>query len=467
MALAANAALPFHPDEAYYWLWSKKLDWGYYDHPPAVAYLLRLFSFFGDSPFAVRLASLSCLLLTFFYLWRLTAAAWDEKVANCATVFFCFLPLAHVGASFVTIDSPLFACWAMALFYGQRALENGGTLDYVLAGAALGFALLSKYTGVLLVPVLALPLLRRPSRLLSPKPWLALSLAFLVFVPVIVWNARHGWASFAFQWEHGTGSDYVLEPKAFLEFVTGYLLLVATPLTAFLAFPGMCLRGNRFANSARELIFLNLLVVLLFFGWKSLFEKMEVNWYGPAIFGTLPYAAFAVVKLGYRRSGIASLALMGILVLLVRVPEWLRVPPEANLKLRLAYYRPAVEKFMTFRTEGELLCANVWNLAAVAEYHLKTGGFSVAEGIERPGRILFHVVKGGLSSFDFWHQGFDYEGKNCLLMSDGEISEDDPLCEKLTLLEVYPTLKGNGETFPLRFYRCEGILPRRATTGFG
>jgi len=35
LRLIAGALLPLSADEAYYWLWSRHLAAGYFDHPPA------------------------------------------------------------------------------------------------------------------------------------------------------------------------------------------------------------------------------------------------------------------------------------------------------------------------------------------------------------------------------------------------------------------------------------------------
>jgi len=35
--LIIAALVPLHPDEAYYWEWSRHLAAGYFDHPPAIA----------------------------------------------------------------------------------------------------------------------------------------------------------------------------------------------------------------------------------------------------------------------------------------------------------------------------------------------------------------------------------------------------------------------------------------------
>ncbi len=78
--------------------------------------------------------------------------------------------------------------------------------------------MLSKYHAVLIPLGTALyVLLHRPMRrwLLRPGPYVAFGLGLLVFSPVLVWNAGHGWASFLFQGGRAVGSwafrpDYLL-----------------------------------------------------------------------------------------------------------------------------------------------------------------------------------------------------------------------------------------------------------------
>ena len=53
--LVLGAVVPLFPDEAYYWTWSQNLAAGYFDHPPVIAWLVRLGTFlFGHTPFGVR-----------------------------------------------------------------------------------------------------------------------------------------------------------------------------------------------------------------------------------------------------------------------------------------------------------------------------------------------------------------------------------------------------------------------------
>ena len=59
LRLVAAAYTPITFDEAYYWMWSKHLAGGYYDHPPMVAVVIRLGTLIaGDTEFGVRLVSI-------------------------------------------------------------------------------------------------------------------------------------------------------------------------------------------------------------------------------------------------------------------------------------------------------------------------------------------------------------------------------------------------------------------------
>src|ERR1700675_721974 len=59
LRLVAAAWTPLTFDEAYYWMWSKHLAGGYYDHPPGVAVVIRLGTMIaGDTEFGVRLVSI-------------------------------------------------------------------------------------------------------------------------------------------------------------------------------------------------------------------------------------------------------------------------------------------------------------------------------------------------------------------------------------------------------------------------
>jgi len=84
------AVLPLSADEAYYWLWSQHPAWGYYDHPPMIAWLIRAGTLLlGDTPLGVRAAGVVLSLPATWFVWRAAALILkDETKAALAALFF-------------------------------------------------------------------------------------------------------------------------------------------------------------------------------------------------------------------------------------------------------------------------------------------------------------------------------------------------------------------------------------------
>lgn len=187
-------------DEAYYLAWAQRLDVGYFDHPPMIAFALALFG----SP---RVAALVLGGLTLAALAGLARALHGSGAAALrAAALGAVLPAAVLAGTFATVDAPLHLFWVLALWALVKRRDG-------LAGLCLGLALLSKYTAALLLGAALLSLaLDREWR----RAMVVGGLALLVFSPVVVWNLAHGGASFLFQLRHGLAgarpavADYLL-----------------------------------------------------------------------------------------------------------------------------------------------------------------------------------------------------------------------------------------------------------------
>ena len=123
-----------------------------------------------------------------------------------AAAMIACMPLAQIGLSLATPDASLLLFWSLALAALVAALRpqtspRARTLAWALAGLSLGAALSTKYTAVLLLASAGIALLAQPPlrRMLATRgPYIALAIALIVFAPNLVWNATHGWASFAY-----------------------------------------------------------------------------------------------------------------------------------------------------------------------------------------------------------------------------------------------------------------------------
>src|SRR5207244_3936342 len=110
-------------------------------------------------------------------------------------------PLLALGSVLMTVDPLLVLFWTLAMFAGWRAVQPDGTpRDWILVGLWMGLGFLSKYTALLQWLCWALFfVLWKPARihLRRPGPYLAILVTLLCAIPVLVWNAQHGWITVA------------------------------------------------------------------------------------------------------------------------------------------------------------------------------------------------------------------------------------------------------------------------------
>src|ERR1700744_4481382 len=201
LRLVAAASTPLTFDEAYYWMWSKHLAGGYYDHPPGVALVIRLGTMIArDTQFGARLVSIRLALPMSYAVYRSAAMLFGGmRGAATATVLLNVTLMAAVGTMIVTPDAPLLVASSFVLFFLAKVLETERGAWWLAVGAAVGAALLSEYTALFFGPatlicLVAVPTLRR--WFLSPWLYLGGLVALIEFLPVILWNDDHHWVSF-------------------------------------------------------------------------------------------------------------------------------------------------------------------------------------------------------------------------------------------------------------------------------
>ncbi len=213
-----HCPLELSPDEAHYWEWSRHLSYGYYSKPPAIAWIMWLAGAVGrwcgvagvngdgvTMP-VLRTAAVLFSVVSGLASLGLARRIWrDDHAALMVTVLSAGVPMFVVGALLITIDSPMYMCWALAVYAlwrtveGREKGERRGTGWLYLAGLMLGLGMLCK-------PVLvAVPLCAGVAAWWSPtvrrrlgtwhSAWAGL-LALVMQTPEVVWNWRHGWVTF-------------------------------------------------------------------------------------------------------------------------------------------------------------------------------------------------------------------------------------------------------------------------------
>jgi hypothetical protein len=291
LRLIAAALTPITFDEAYYWMWSKHLAGGYYDHPPMVAVVIRLGTLIaGDTELGVRLVSILLALPMSWAVYQAAAALFGgSRVAATSAILLNATLMAAVGTMIVTPDAPLLVASSFLLFSLARVLQTGRGAWWLAVGAAAGCALLSKYTALLFGPAILIWLIAVPKLrhwLISPWLYLGGLVALLIFAPVILWNADHHWVSFIKQMGRARIEDF---RPAFIAELIPTQIAFATPLVWILGAMGLyalCRRAG--AQPARVLVNTMFWTITAYFIWHSLHARVEANWFAPV------YPAFAI-----------------------------------------------------------------------------------------------------------------------------------------------------------------------------
>jgi hypothetical protein len=186
----------YHRDELYFLEASRHMAWGYVDQPPlSVAFVWLSRMLFGDSLEGLRLfpalAMGAAVVVTGLMTRELGGGRFAQSLASLSLAMCPFLIAGHFAGP--TVYDLVF--WALALWLVIRILRTGATRLWLLVGLVVGVGLLNKETMLFLLFGLAAGLIvnRQWRTFASPWVWAGLAVAVLIWSPVLIWEARHGW----------------------------------------------------------------------------------------------------------------------------------------------------------------------------------------------------------------------------------------------------------------------------------
>lgn len=279
------------PQDAYYYYYAQNLALSYFDHPPMIAYVLYLFtSVLGKEVFVIKFADFSVTLISLYLFHKLALRILSPHQAIVATILMASTLIVTILSMVSTPDVPLMMFWILALIYVHRAVTDGLTSDWLLAGIVIGLAFDSKYTAVFLLGGMFLFLLTsvRHRHFLASHKSLLLLVGFVCSVsPVFIWNFTHDWGSFGFQGSSRFSSIMALhlQPQLVLGLV-GHQLLILIPVL------GTCLlfvmyrklkkiTARSYPSEDVRFLLCFSVPMLLFFGILSPIYWIKLNWLMP------------------------------------------------------------------------------------------------------------------------------------------------------------------------------------------
>jgi hypothetical protein len=256
-------------DEAYYWVYSRFMDWGYFDHPPMIALLIKIGSWLLPAELGLRLLpSLLGAGSVFLVLYLLKDEVRDLRLPM---LILCAIPLlhSHVGGFIAIPDLPLIFFATLFFFLYKKYLSRESPAIIVLLSLSIVLMLYSKYHALLVIGLTVLSNLKLLSR---RSFWLVVFISLLLYLPHIFWQYKHNFVSFGY---HLIDRNSPFEIKHLLEYVGNQWIMAGPFAGLFLFYLGISRRAEDKFELALKF---NLLGFLLVFLLSSLKGHVEPHW---------------------------------------------------------------------------------------------------------------------------------------------------------------------------------------------
>lgn len=182
-------------DEAYYYVWSKDLAFGYFDHPPMVALWAALGNSLIDGELGLRLLSTVSFSLMLWIIWSMID--FKEKRNHVPLFFLVVISLTfwQIFGFIMTPDTPLLFFTALFLLAYKRFLKSESVINIVFLGFSMAAMLYSKYHGIL---VIGFVVISHWKLLKNPRFGMAGLLGLILFLPHLNWQYQNDFPSFEY-----------------------------------------------------------------------------------------------------------------------------------------------------------------------------------------------------------------------------------------------------------------------------
>ncbi len=257
-------------DEAYYWYYAQKMDWGYFDHPPMVAWMIKLSSFFFDGELGVRFMSCLLSVTMLIVLWDLVD---NPKKKDYVVHFFVVvfsMTLINAYGFFTLPDTPLLFFTVLFLWVYKKFIANPSLWPAILMGIIMAALMYSKYHAVL---VILFVLLSNLKLLTNKFAWVAVCIALLCYTPHFFWLYEHDFVSIKYHLFERPNQAY-----NFNKFTLGFFLnLIAIFGLTFPLVYWILFKTKSFDKFTKALLFLTYGIVIFFF-ISSFSKRVQTQW---------------------------------------------------------------------------------------------------------------------------------------------------------------------------------------------
>ena len=390
-------------DEAYYWVWSKQLAWGYFDHPPMVALWAKISQLVFNDELGIRLLSTIGFSLLLWIIWIMIDLKNKWNHVNLFFILVISMLLFQVFGFIITPDSPLLLFAALFLWSYKRFLIKNSLFNTLLLGLTMATLLYSKYHGILLILFV---LLSNKGLILNKRFWLASITGAVLFLPHLYWQYENGFPSFIYHLKERNRQDYDITNS--LTHLLNMLAIVG------LAFPIVYNAFIKYKTKDKFELSLKYIVYgfFIFFLLASFRSQTQAQW---LIIITIPLIILTFKALVDDEKSRKRLMLLGgiqcVILLIARL--LLAIPELSPIMLEPHFSRQWVPELKE-NTQGKpVVFVNSYRKASVYNFYTGIDTHSYA------------ILKGRMSQYNLLNFEDNIQGKN--VYSASMLIKDQPL----------------------------------------
>lgn len=367
------ATIPMTGDEALFIVWGRDLAWGYYDHPPMIAWVLALVMELSSSLYAVRMpAVLSNHLIALGLIYLIQRFGGDSDRAYAVGMIYVLLPISVLNV-LVTNDTTLMVflfaslfCYLLSIHSDPKSVDSRlhryGLAS--LAGIFVGMAFLSKYLAVIvLIPYVVISVKEGRWRELVAL----LASAFPFALINYLWNMNSCWQNFQFNFVNRL--DDKVMPWVGLPMYAATLLYLFTPWLVYF------LWKNRKAIAGYFPLAVIAFVPIFLFALLSLRQLIGLHWIPiliPAVMLLLGLTASQpqlTKSIRWNTLFAAPHAILILVLILAPISTWqgLKIYDKFSL---LKYSNAVSQAVVSDMPEGATLMTKGYSTSAIFAYYL-------------------------------------------------------------------------------------------------
>tara|TARA_R110002073_G_scaffold8207_1_gene45606 strand:+ start:55750 stop:57447 length:1698 start_codon:yes stop_codon:yes gene_type:complete len=298
------------PDEAYYWVYSQYMDWGFFDHPPLVALWISISDFLFVDELGVRFFSAVSFAILTYLVWITIDHPKKKEYTWLFLLIFFSTAMLNVYGFITTPDTPLLLFLGLFLYAYKEYLKKQNILSYILLSVSIAGMMYSKYQAILIVFFI---ILSNFKLLKDYKLWLASLGALLLYLPHLDWQWANDFPSFRYHLQERVSNRTYKFEHTLMHFVNMIAILGFTFPIMYKAFFKSIKTKDAFMRG------LNFIIIgfLVFFFFSSFRGRVQAQWIVPISIPLLLITFRFLTQKEKSRTWFIRLAVLNIAVMLV------------------------------------------------------------------------------------------------------------------------------------------------------